>query len=261
MPPRSKGYVDADYLDIVAKLMQPQKQRTYELMQLRPGQRVLDLGCGPGIDTMALGASVGPTGEVHGVDNDAAMVAEANRRAASAGVAARVLHRQADAGALPWPDGFFDASRSERVFQHLLDPEQAFSEMVRVTRPGGQLVVLDGDWATFTIASDEAELERRLVRFHAERMINNPYSGRRLTAMFKSRGLQDVRVEAQPVIVTDYAVARRVSRLDQIEQEARQAGVFDEGDSRRWRASLQRAAALDGFFCSVNGVTVSGRKQ
>jgi SAM-dependent methyltransferase len=258
---RTKGYVDADYLDIAAKIMQPLKQRTYELMQLRPGQRVLDLGCGPGIDTVALSESVGPTGEVHGADHDAAMVAEANRRADAAGVAARVFHRQTDAGALPWTDGFFDASRSERVFQHLLDAEQAFSEMVRVTRTGGRLVVLDGDWATFTIASDEVELERRLARFHAERMMNNPYSGRRLSGMFNSRGLQDIHVEAQPIIVTDYELARRVSRLDQIEQEALRAGVFDENDSRRWRASLQRAAALGGFFCSVNGVTVSGRKQ
>jgi len=258
---QSKGYVDADYLDIAAKVMQPLKQRTYELMQLKPGQRVLDLGCGPGIDTMVLSKAVGSTGEVHGADHDAAMVAEANRRAEAAGVAARVFHRQADAGALPWPDDFFDASRSERVFQHLLDPEQAFSEMVRVTRSGGRLVVLDGDWATFTIASDEIELERRLVRFHAERMINNPYSGRRLSGMFGSRGLQDVRVEALPIIVTDYALARRVSRLDQIEEEALRAGVFDQSDSARWRASLQRAAAQDGFFSSVNGVTVSGRKQ
>jgi SAM-dependent methyltransferase len=258
---RSKGYVDADYLDIAAKVMQPLKQRTYELMQLKPGHRVLDLGCGPGIDTMALSERVGPTGEVHGADHDAAMVVEANRRAEAAGVAGRVFHRQTDAGALPWPDGFFDATRSERVFQHLLDPERAFAEMVRVTRAGGRVVVLDGDWATFTIASDEIELERRLVRFHAERMINNPYSGRKLGGMFRSLGLQDVHVEGQPIIVTDYALARRVSRLDQIEQEALKAGAFDESDSRRWRASLQRAAALGGFFSSVNGVTVSGRKQ
>src|SRR5215472_4723775 len=120
---RSKGYVDADYLDLAARVMQPLKRRTYELMQLKPGQRILDLGCGPGIDTVALAESVGPAGEVHGVDHDAAMVTEANRRAEAAGLAARVSHRQADASALPWSDGFFDASRSERVFQHLLEPE------------------------------------------------------------------------------------------------------------------------------------------
>ena len=156
-------------------------------MHLRPGQKILDLGCGPGIDTLALSHFVGPAGEVHGADHDAAMVAQANQRAEAAGVGARVRHRQADATDLPWPANFFDASRSERVFQHLLDPEKAFAEMVRVTRPGGWVVVLDGDWATFSIYSDEVELERRLVRFHAERMINNPYSGRALHHLFRSQ--------------------------------------------------------------------------
>ena len=253
-----KGYVDADYLDVVATLMQPAKLRSYALMRLRPGARVLDLGCGPGTDTIALSEIVGPTGEVHGVDHDAAMVAQANRRAKAAGVAARVFHRRADAGALPWPDAFFDAARSERVFQHLLEPEQAFAEMVRVTRPGGRIVVLDGDWATFTIESDETELERRLVRFHAEHMINNPYSGRGLRRMFNHRRLEDVSFEVWPIVVTDYSLARRVSRLDRLEQEALAAAAIDASEAARWRASLARAAALDGFFSSVNGVLVCG---
>jgi ubiquinone/menaquinone biosynthesis C-methylase UbiE len=147
------------------------------------------------------------------------------------------------------------------MFQHLLKPEQAFSEMVRVTRPGGWVVVLDGDWGTFTIDSDEIELERRLVRFHAEHMINNPYSGRWLHRLFRSRNLQDISIEVRPVFETDYALARRMMRLDQIEQEALAAGVIDEDESRRWQASLQRGTAQTGFFVSVNGVTVAGRKR
>lgn len=255
-----KGYVDAEYLDAAAELMASSKRRSYTLMRLRTGQKILDLGCGPGIDTLALSHFVGSAGEVHGVDHDAAMVTKANLRAEAAGVGARVRHRQADATDLPWPANFFDASRSERVFQHLLDPEKAFAEMVRVTRPGGWIVVLDGDWATFTIYSDEVELERRLVRFHAERMMNNPYSGRALHRLFRSQGLQDISIEVWPVTLTDYALGRRFGRLDQIEQEALAAGVIDTEESNRWQASLRRAAA-NGFFSSTNGITVVGRKS
>ena len=239
--------------------MQPMKERSYALMHVQPGSRVLDLGCGPGTDTLALGRLVGPSGEVHGADHDAAMVAEANERAKAEGVDARVAHRQADARALPWPDGYFDASRSERMFQHLLEPARAFGEMVRVTRSGGWVVVLDGDWSTFTVDSDETALERRLVQFNAERMMNNPYSGRWLHRLFRSSGLQDIHIDVWPVFLTDYAVARRLMRLDQIEQEALAAGVIDADEARRWRESLQRAAQ-SGFFVSVNGVTVAGRK-
>jgi ubiquinone/menaquinone biosynthesis C-methylase UbiE len=255
-----EGYVGADYLDLTARLLAPSKHRSYELMHLVRGYKVLDLGCGPGSDTLALSDIVGPEGEVHGVDHDAQMVAQADERARAAGVGARVWHREADAAALPWPEGFFDASRSERVLQHLRDPMGALTELVRVTRSGGWIVVLDSDWATFTIDSDEPELERRLVRFHAERRMNNPYSGRMLHRFFRSHGLEEPIVEVWPVVLTDHALARRIMQLDQIAQEAQAASVLDEPELQRWQASLDRSASMDGFFASVNGVTVAGRK-
>ena len=256
-----KGYVDREYLDTTAQLMARIKQRSFEMMALKRGQRVLDLGCGPGTDTAALGRVVGSTGEVHGVDYDEAMVALADARAHAEGMGAWVSHHHANATALPWASGFFDASRSERLFQHLLDPERAFDEMVRVTKPDGVLVVIDGDWATLTIDSDETDLERRLVQFHAAHMMNNPFSGRHLHRMFTRRGLQDIHVDVQPVFLTDVALARQVARLDQIAREALAAGVIDTEESRRWEASLARAAADGGFFACANAVTVSGRKR
>ena len=112
---------------------------------------------------------------------------------------------------------------------------------------------LDGDWSTFTIDSDETELERRLVRFNAERMMNNPYSGRRLHRLFRSRNVQDITIDVWPVFVTEYALARRLMRLDQIEQEALTAGVIDEDESsagkrassdpQQWMASSQTPMA------------------
>lgn len=111
-----KGYVDSEYLQAAARLLHPAKERSYVLMQMQPGHKVLDVGCGPGTDTITLGQIVGSTGRVWGVDYDAAMVAEADRRAENAGVSAWVKHRQADASALPWEANEFDACRSERLF-------------------------------------------------------------------------------------------------------------------------------------------------
>lgn len=256
----SKGYVDTEYLDSASRLMARLKQHSFDAMMLKSGDRVLDLGCGPGADTLALGRLVGHTGQVHGVDYDEAMVAQAQTGAQVNGVNDWVSHHHAKATALPWPGGFFDASRSERVFQHLLDPERAFDEMVRVTKPGGRLVVIDGDWATLTIDSDETELERRLVQFHTAHMLNNPFSGRHLYRMFRSRGLQHLEVIVQAVFLTDIALARQILRLDQIGTEALAAGVIDSGESRRWQASITRATASGNFFASVNAVMVAGQR-
>ena len=237
------------------------KQQSFEAMALKVGQRVLDLGCGPGIDTVELGRMVGESGETHGVDYDEAMIKAADAHAISCKVNAWVSHHHANATALPWATDFFDASRSEAMFQHLLDPERAFAEMLRVTKPGGALVVIDTDWATLSIDVDEVELERRLVQFHAAQMMSNPYSGRLLNRMFHRHGLVDIELGVQPIFTTDVADARQILRLDAIAHEAFAEGVLDAEERWRWQASLSRAAVTaSGFFASVNAVMVSGHK-
>lgn len=110
MATEDQGYVDTTYLDAVQRLLSHLKRQTYERMHLEEGHSALDAGCGPGTDTIALATVVGPAGRVVGVDHDAEMVAEADRRARQAGVAAGVSHQRADVLALPFPDGSFDAS-------------------------------------------------------------------------------------------------------------------------------------------------------
>lgn len=255
-----KGYVDSDYLDEVARLSADRKRASYALLHLRPGDHVLDVGCGPGHDTITLATHVGERGRVAGADFDAQMVAIANQRAAAAGLAERVSHHVTAADDLPWPDASFDAVRSERMLQHVVKHREALAEMVRVAKPGARIVVLDGEWSTFTVDSSEVEIERRLLRYHAEHMINNPHSGRSLRRQFRERGLIDVTVEVWPVVMTDYEMARQLLRLDMLTEEAVANGVVTPTEARQWQESLQRAADIDGFFASTNGVTVAGRK-
>ncbi len=73
--PRSAGYVDIQALERLAERLRPLKRRTYDLMRVSPGDRVLDVGCGPGLDTVELAALVGPEGGVVGVDLDEEMIA------------------------------------------------------------------------------------------------------------------------------------------------------------------------------------------
>lgn len=98
------GYVDSSYLQTVGQLLEQWKRRSYELMRAEAGRALLDMGCGPGIDTRALGATVGPSGRIEDVDHDPEMVAEAEQNAVAAGIGAWVRHQQADATALPFPD-------------------------------------------------------------------------------------------------------------------------------------------------------------
>lgn len=138
------GYLDTDYLQHVAATVSQHKRRTYDLMHLAAGHKTLDVGCGPGTDTLQIARIVGKTGHVVGIDVDPHLVARANRRAAEAGVHRWTTHTLADANALPFATSHFHSARSERLFQHLPDCRPALAEMIRVTRPAGWMPAARG---------------------------------------------------------------------------------------------------------------------
>lgn len=260
MATQEKGYVDAAYLDAMARIAAPGKRLGHQRMRISPGAAVLDVGCGPATDTLPLAELVGPGGRVEGVDHDPEMVAEAIRRAEAAGVADRVHHRQADALALPFADAAFDATHSERLLMHLREPERALAEMVRVTRPGGWVVVADTDWGSRSVDTSEVDAERKMGRVMAELSLENGYSGRRLYGMLRRAGLAEVAADPVALHVTSYDFWRRMSRTDLAEAEAVRAGILTEDEVRRLDESLRAKDAEGTFYAGTTLVVVSGRR-
>jgi SAM-dependent methyltransferase len=254
------GYVDPAYLDAAARLAAGGKRLSWERMRLSPGAVVLDVGCGPGTDTLPLAEVVGPTGRVHGIDHDPAMVDEAERRAAAAGLSDGVEHRRGDAYALPFADATFDAVRSERLFLHLSRPERATAEMVRVAKPGGRVVLMDTDWGTRSVDTPEVDAERKVARVLAERCLANGYSGRRLYGLMKEAGIGDLTVDLVPLHVDGYALWRLLSRMEMAFDEAVRAGVMTEDEVRRLDESFREKDAAGTFFASTTVVLVAGTK-
>ena len=150
------------WVDVLDRMRAEPAYRAYKArvaQQLRPvaGGRYLDVGCGTGADANALAVRHGV--DVVGVDASETMVEEARRRGLPEAVVA-------DAASLPFEDASFDGAWADRVFQHLADPEPALAELVRVTRPGGRIVVADPDYDEIRrmAASPEAQSELESIR-------------------------------------------------------------------------------------------------
>jgi arsenite methyltransferase len=108
----------------------------------RPGEVVLDLGCGAGLDSILAARRVGPTGRVIGVDMTGPMVEKARANASAVSIGNAEFHR-GEADRLPVGDGSVDVVISNGVFNLCPDKPRALAEVFRVLRPGGRLQMAD----------------------------------------------------------------------------------------------------------------------
>ncbi|ACY14561.1 methyltransferase domain-containing protein [Haliangium ochraceum] len=260
-----EGSGDADYfvgyLDTATAQseMQRYKRRTYELLGLRPGARVLDAGCGTGDDVIELAGLVGEEGRAVGLDNSQAIVDEGRARAHRAGVAAEF--HVGDIAELPFPDHAFDAVRADRVLMHIPDRERALSELVRVTRPGGRVVVREPDWDTMIVDGGDPLFARRLVHQHFDRVIRHPQAGRALFGMCQRAGLSAVHVaDTSTLIITELATAHKLYGLDAAVEWMCAHEPNAAVEARAWLAQLEVADRSGSFFSAVTGFTVVGKK-
>ena len=133
--------VPADAYDrFMGRFSEPLAGQFAAWLGLVPGQRVLDVGCGPGALTRVLAAVVGP-GQVSAIDPSDSFVAAVRERVPGVEVRSGVAEK------LPWPDSAFDCTASQLAVHLMADPQAGIAEMARVTRPGGVVAATVWDLA------------------------------------------------------------------------------------------------------------------
>jgi len=213
---------------------------------IQPTSRVLDVGCGFGLETMRLAELVAAGPPVAGIDKSALFIAEAGRRAAAAGL--NIDYRVGDAEALSWPDASFDHVRAERLLIYLREVRGAVAEMKRVVRPGGSLAFIEPDFGTTTINLPDRALVRRVIAHEADTAVTQSWLPGPLAEMLADLGLHDIEVATRVVIFPRDLGAEYFSSVGR--NAARDAAISDQ-QLEGWLTGIAALHASRQLFGSV----------
>jgi ubiquinone/menaquinone biosynthesis C-methylase UbiE len=229
-----------------------------DLLGIAPGERVLDLGCGSGVVARAVARRVGPNGRVVAVDPSPVMLSVAREIAEREGLQDRIEFRVGDARELDLPDHSFDVVLAITVLSHTTNAERALPGLIRVTRPGGRIGILDLDTPSWIIAHPDRELTRR-IGVAGSMIATDGLLARRLPGLLEAAGLEDVGVQAFTPIERDpagfYAKQAEVWAV-----AVAASGAISEEERDRWLADLHAEQAANRYLCGLTHLFIWGRR-
>jgi len=224
--------------------MRAQRHYVLGLMQLQPGEAVLDVGTGNGIFSREMLAIVGETGQVTGVDGSETMVMMARE------ICPNGTFLQGDATDLPVESGRFDVVTASQVLCFVPDAARAVAEMFRILKPGGRLIVLDSDWGSLVWNCSDPVLGTRvrdvMTSAYADAQVPRTLSHHLTAAGFEITGRH-----AYPILnwaPGEDAYSQQL--LDHLEPMAEGVEDFDAVDVEAWMVD-QKSMLENGtyMFC------------
>jgi ubiquinone/menaquinone biosynthesis C-methylase UbiE len=190
--------VDAEIQERLASVLElrasePQQQEMLKAylseVDFPSNARVLEVGCGTGAVSRAL-AAWPSVGSVVGVDPSAIFLAKARELAAGLN---NIRFEEADGRALPFTDGEYDVVVFHTSLCHIPNPELALAEANRLLRPGGLLVIFDGDYVTTSVAIGDFDPLQACVDASVSALVHDRWLVRKLQALVRSAGFTILR--------------------------------------------------------------------
>ena len=229
------------------------RRRMLDRCPPKPGNHILDIGCGIGHGAFDLARKVGRTGSVVGVDKSEALIAEAKRRAERSPAPPR--YQVGDARRLDLPGNHFDLCRAERVLMYIETPERAIDEMIRVLRPGGGFALFEFDYDCIVVDAADEELTRRIAQLVSD-SIPSPRIGRQLPRLLRARGAEALTIVPH-MIMTPLDTFRRV--VGGTVTDAVDKGELESADVDQWWRELDRSEIGGRLFAGFFGFVICGR--
>jgi ubiquinone/menaquinone biosynthesis C-methylase UbiE len=226
-----------------------QRRQVLEALKPAASEHVLDIGSGPGLLAYDIAAAVGRTGRVCGIDASGAMIAMSSKRCAGQ---PWVEFRTADAAQLPFPDQSFDAAVSTQVYEYVPDVPAALRELNRVLRPGGRAVIMDTDYGSLVINTEDQTRMARVLSAWDEHFAHGNLP-RTLTRQLRDAGFTVRERIAIPIFnpeFEDNTFGKGMLTMMESFAPGRKGVTQTEADA--WFAEFAELGKEGKFFFSIN---------
>lgn len=222
------------------------------------GERILDVGCGPGFYVAELLERVGPDGRVSGIDTSAPMLSIAARRVEGH---ENVELLDAPATALPFDSGSFDGAISVQVLEYVDDVGLALAELHRVLRPGGRLVVWDVDWETVSMHSADSQRMRCVLDAWDRHLVHRSLPAT-LAPSLREAGFADISLEGHSFTTGEFTPdAYGASLVAVIDNYLSGLDDFADDDRRGWVEEQVALGERGEFYFACIQVCLSARRE
>jgi len=230
--------------DVVA-----QRRQVLKALALTKADRVLDIGSGPGLLAYDMAGAVGPEGRVRGIDISEAMLAMSRKRCVGQ---PWVDFQVSDATKLPYSDGSFDAAVSTQVYEYVADIPAALAELHRVLCAGGRAVILDTDYGSLVIHTENPARMARMLAAWDEHFVHAGLP-RVLSRQLRDAGFALRRRHAIPMFNPEYhddAYGKGLLGIMASFAVGRRGVTREEADA--WLAEFSELGKQGRFFFSLN---------
>ena len=233
------------------------RRTALDALRPEPGWQVLDAGAGAGDVARRLAAVVGPAGAVTALDYSAAIIAAAVERHDGS----NVRYTTGDVSALDLPADSVDGVWCERVLQHVDDADLAIAELVRVTRPGGRISLIDTDWSSLAFDGVPPALARTVVAtMHGRLTPKQVDMGRTLRRRLVGKGLTDLSATPVTCVFGDPASAAVVLPMVNPMVPA-EVWTTAPGVREKWFSHVDAAGERGDFLAVLTIWAVTGTVQ
>ncbi|CTQ56272.1 Demethylmenaquinone methyltransferase [Roseibium album] len=211
------------------------------------GDKVLDVGCGFGLETTRLAKLVQPNGAISGLDLSSAFIDEARKRAALSDLG--IDYATGAAQDLPYADNRFDHVRAERILIYLRDYQLALSEMKRVLRPGGRLSLIEPDFSTNTINLPNRDLVRRVIDHEVSQAVEQGWLPGPLLSSLNDLGFEDIEVSTRVLIFPQDLAA---GYFNNVGDHAKEAHVISDDELTEWQNGIDSLQREGQIFATIS---------